>query len=535
MKNATPRWFQPQTKTKSKETQLLRLNHLLAELRQDNDIESILTAALEALQVSLKGDASALYMLGEDGQSIEQTRLHGVPAEYAAQIAQDYHGLPGETVLMTQQAVCIENVTKDHDYERLRMVRQQGWMALNLFPVGAREQAIGALVVYYRKPHRSNEQERQIGMAYASIIAMNLQNWRYANELRQYAIKMEQRVQERTAELQRAKERIEAILSSMPDAIFVLEKHKNLSLANLAGQELLAQALRESCDLFADDWLHHLQEQQVPSEKDVIQVGGRAYQGLASPLSIGDLDEGQVIVYRDVTRFRELDQLKTQFVSDVSHELRTPLANLTLYLDLLANIEDPDRRENYLQVLQRETGRLTRLIEDLLTISRLEAERMRVNIKSVDVNRMLAELAYDRGLMASGQGLKLLYEPAEGLPPIRTDPALLNQCLSNLLTNAINYTPPGGIVRLTSQLAPDDGGWLQIVVYDNGVGILPEEISQIFKRFYRGAASRQTNSPGTGLGLSISKEIVERMGGKLTVQSTSGQGSTFTIWLPTRA
>jgi signal transduction histidine kinase len=535
MKSTPPRWFHPPNNPIFKETQLLRLNHLLAELGQNNDIESIITAILEAIQVSLQGDASALYLLGEDGQSVEQTRLHGVPIDYAAQIAQDYHGLPGETVFMLQQPLCIENVAKEQGYERIRVIRQQGWMALNLFPVRAKEQAIGVMVVYYRKVHRAREQEQQIGMAYASIMAMNLQNWRYASELRQYAIEMERRVQERTAELQRAKERIEAILSSMPDAIFVLEKHKNLSLSNQAGQELLAQAIRESYDLFADDWLRHLQEQQAPSEKDVIQVGGRAYQGLASTLCIGGHNEGQVIVYRDVTRFRELDQLKTQLVSDVSHELRTPLANLTLYLDLLANIQDPARRENYLQVLQRETSRLTRLIEDLLTISRLEADRLRVNIKSVDVNRVLAELAYDRGLMATGQGLKLLYEPAEGLPQAHTDPALLNQCLSNLLTNAINYTPPGGMVRLISQMAPEPGSWLQISVCDNGVGIFPEELPQIFKRFYRGAASRQTNAPGTGLGLSISKEIIERMGGKLTVDSTPGQGSTFTIWLPVRA
>jgi signal transduction histidine kinase len=206
---------------------------------------------------------------------------------------------------------------------------------------------------------------------------------------------------------------------------------------------------------------------------------------------------------------------------------------LTLYLDLLANIQDPARRENYLQVLQRETSRLTRLIEDLLTISRLEAERVQINLKTLEVNRLLSELAYDRGLMASGQGLKLVYDPGEQLPPVQTDPALLNQCLSNLLTNAINYTPPGGLVRLSSRLDAGQSAWLQISISDNGVGILPEEITQIFNRFYRGAASRQTNAPGTGLGLSISKEIIERMGGRITVESTPGQGSTFTIWLPT--
>jgi signal transduction histidine kinase len=533
MKKFSFSWPHRDNTIPTKETQLLRLNRLLADLVQSNDLTITLQAILEAVQVSLAGDASALYLLGEDGRTVVKTHLYGVTAAYADQIASNYHGLPGEDLFQTRQAICIENTAHKDHYERLQFVRQNGWLALSLFPILVKEQAIGAMVVYYHQPHRANEQERQVGMAYASISGMTLQNERYAAQLRQDALKLEQRVQARTAELQMAKERIEAILSSMPDAIFVLEKEKKLSLVNRAGQELLAQAQEAGCDLFADNWLRQLYEQPSPSEKDVVQVKGRAYQALASPLHASEQDQGQVIVYRDVTRFRELDQLKTQFVSDVSHELRTPLANLTLYLDLLANIQDPARRENYLQVLQRETSRLTRLIEDLLTISRLEAERVQINLKTLEVNRLLSELAYDRGLMASGQGLKLVYDPGEQLPPVQTDPALLNQCLSNLLTNAINYTPPGGLVRLSSRLDAGQSAWLQISISDNGVGILPEEITQIFNRFYRGAASRQTNAPGTGLGLSISKEIIERMGGRITVESTPGQGSTFTIWLPT--
>ncbi|MFZ6026339.1 MAG: GAF domain-containing sensor histidine kinase [Chloroflexota bacterium] len=533
MKSFSIRWFQQQNRP-SKELQLLRLNRLLTELGRTNSIETILDTVLESIQVSLQGDASALYLLGEDGKTVEQTLLHGVSTDYAEKIADDYRGLPGETVLITRQAVCIENVTKNPDYgERLRFLQESGWTALYAFPILVKDEAIGAMVVYYHKTHRGKEQELQLGMAYASIVGMGLQNSRYAGELKRYAIDMSQRVRKRTAELQRAKERIEAILSSIPDAIFVIENN-TLSMANQAGHDLLAQATGEQINLFDKAWLQRLEEQQAPSEKDVIQIGGRFYQALASPLNFGDRNEGLVTVYRNVTRFRELDQLKTQFVSDVSHELRTPLANLTLYLDLLANIQDPERQNNYMQVLQRETSRLTRLIEDLLTISRLEAERVRVNIKRVELHRMLTELAYDRGLMASGQGLTLLYEPGGQPPSIHTDPELLNQCLSNLLTNAINYTPPGGTIRLICSQEKAADGWLLVKVADNGVGILPEELSQIFKRFFRGAASRQTSAPGTGLGLSISKEILERMGGNLTVESTPGQGSTFTIWLPMR-
>lgn len=534
MKTLSHHWLFHKVKRSSKEAQLLRLNHLLTELVQAGNIEEILETVLTSIEASLQGDASAIYLLGEDGKSIEQTRLHGVSPSYAQQITNNYQGLPGETVLLTGKPVYIENTLKSHTYgERLHFLANYGWLAIGIFPIRVKEQALGALTVYYRKPHRITTQERQLGMTYASIVGVSLQDSRYTRRLKEYATELEQHVQVRTAELQIAKEYMEAIISSMPDATFVLEKNRQLSLANQAGQELLAQAKQEEIDIFADEWLQHLSIEQTPSEKAIIQVGERFYQALSSHLYISEQDEGLVIVYRDVTRFRELDQLKSQFVSDVSHELRTPLANLTLYLDLISNIGDPRQHESYLQVLQRETGRLTRLIEDLLTISRLEAGRMKLSIKSVEIEQVLAELAYDRNLMASGQGLKLRYNPTKSLPIIKTDSALLNQCLSNLLTNAINYTPPGGSIQLKAELSHPDSEWLLIHIIDNGVGIPPEELSEIFNRFYRGTASRQTSAPGTGLGLSISKELIERMGGKLTVKSLPGQGSTFTIWLPT--
>jgi len=515
------------------ETQLFKLNRLLTDLVQVTDLESVLNNLLAASQETLSCDGSAIYLLGKDGQTIERTCLMGVSPEYASLIMQNYHELPGGTVLKTGEAVCIENVLSPGLYgDRLLFIVEYGWMALSIFPIQVKDQAIGALVAYYRQPHQTSTQERLLGASYASLIALNVQNVRYAAQLEQAAQTLSQRVKTRTAELQSSKERIEAILSSMPDAIFVLEDG-NLALANEAAQELLIQANIDQIDLFSDDWLKRLEKEEIPSEKAVIETGGRFYQALSSALCVGAQDIGRVIVYRDVTRFREIDDLKSQFVSDVSHELRTPLANLTLYLDLLGNIQDAEKRENYMQVLQRENKRLTVLIEDLLTISRLEAGRLQVKLESINVAKMLSELAYDRSLMASGQGLKLHYENPKHLPDVGADPVLLNQCISNLLTNAINYTPPGGTISVDVATSPvNNTEWVLISISDTGVGILPEELPHIFNRFYRGAASRQTNAPGTGLGLSISKELIEKMGGKLTVQSTPGQGSEFTIWLP---
>jgi signal transduction histidine kinase len=207
---------------------------------------------------------------------------------------------------------------------------------------------------------------------------------------------------------------------------------------------------------------------------------------------------------------------------------------MTIYLDLLANTNDPEKRRTHLDTLSRETSRLANLIEDLLTISRLEAGKVEINLRPFQINQLVRDLAFDRAMMADSRRLALQCEIMENLPPASGDERLLNQAISNLLTNAINYTPAGGSIYLKTAFVQSSGGeaCVTVEVSDDGVGILPEEIEHIFERFYRGSASKQTKAPGTGLGLPISKEIVERFGGKITVQSMPGKGSKFTVWLP---
>lgn len=295
----------------------------------------------------------------------------------------------------------------------------------------------------------------------------------------------------------------------------------------------MLQALAQELDLFSEKLLKGLSSGLLQPEDAVLEVGGYFYQASVSPFPAEQGRPGLVVNFHDVTRFRELDQMKTRFVSDVSHELRTPLTNLMLYLDLLVEaLEDPQKSASYLNTLRRETRRLSHLIEDLLMISRLESKRLAVNIKDVDVNRLLNDLAADRKMMAQRHSLTLQYTPAVDLPLVMADVNLLSQAISNLLTNAISYTPAGGTVVLSSGIEHDeDATWVTIRVTDTGVGIAQEEMPLIFDRFFRGSASRQTGAPGTGLGLAISRELIMLMEGHLTVESMPQAGSKFTIWL----
>ena len=226
-----------------------------------------------------------------------------------------------------------------------------------------------------------------------------------------------------------------------------------------------------------------------------------------------------------------MDHLKDQFASSVSHEFRAPLANMNMYLSLLESGR-PEKREQYLQTLHRETGRLESLIEDLLYISRLDTGAATAHNVPTELHPLIASMITDRADLAARQGLSLDYLPKFDLPPALAEVSMLAQVISNLMANARNYTPGGGMVTISTGLRTDDQGeWITITVQDTGPGIINTDRPRIFERFYRGEAGRRSGAPGTGRGLSICRQVVEKMEGRLTVDSTAGQGATFTVWL----
>ena len=228
-----------------------------------------------------------------------------------------------------------------------------------------------------------------------------------------------------------------------------------------------------------------------------------------------------------------LSGIKDEFVSNVSHELRTPITNLKLYLKLLA--QRPENSARYVDTMSRDTGRLERIIEDLLFLSRLYQERIAINFAQVDLNTLVADTVSDRLLLAESQGLSLTPDTDPDLPPVSADESLLNQVLSILLTNALNFTPDGGQIRVGTQIRESEGKqWVGFRVSDTGPGISHKDQQRLFERFFRGEAGRNSGTAGTGLGLAIAKEIVDRHEGEIEVESSGipGEGVTLTVWLP---
>ncbi len=226
------------------------------------------------------------------------------------------------------------------------------------------------------------------------------------------------------------------------------------------------------------------------------------------------------------------DKAKSQFLSSVSHELRTPLTSLRLYLGLLKR-GPGHKQEEYLESLTRETDRLQTLIESLLNISRLDLGKTQAHLQPTDLNDLLQILAKDREKLFAERGLKLTVSAAPDLPATAADPKLIEQVATNLLTNAMNYTPTGGEVGMGTALASTENDtWVTFYVQDNGPGISESEQRQLFERFFRGSAGLNSSAAGTGLGLAICKEIMELHHGRITLNSAENQGCTFKVWLP---
>jgi signal transduction histidine kinase len=216
-------------------------------------------------------------------------------------------------------------------------------------------------------------------------------------------------------------------------------------------------------------------------------------------------------------------------VSDVSHELRTPVTNLKLYVELLARGK-PEKREQYMQTIMEQANRLAQLVEDILNLSRLELRGASIELGPVELNALVEQVVVAQQPRAEAAGLALSFEPVANLAAVRGERNQLAQVITNLVANAINYTPVGRVRVSTCWDEARRRACLQ--VEDTGVGIGPADMPHLFERFYRGQQTGQSDIPGNGLGLAITKEIIDLHGGAIEVDSRLGEGSTFRVWLP---
>ncbi len=261
-------------------------------------------------------------------------------------------------------------------------------------------------------------------------------------------------------------------------------------------------------------------------------LSGRVFQGFTSPvIDDGGTAIGRVWTLRDVTKQRELDRLKDEFIATVSHELRTPLTSMMGFLEMLREGEAGElgeEQQRFLAIVYRSSERLQRLVGDLLFVGRLDANGLELHPGPVSLDEIARDALESHAALARSRELELVTELAP-MPPLRGDPERLGQLVGNLVSNALKFTPAGGRVRARTFL---EGEKAVIEVEDTGIGIPAAELPRVFERFFRSSIATEHAIPGTGLGLVISKAIAEAHGGTIAVRSEVGRGTCFRVELP---
>ncbi|MGE5674530.1 MAG: two-component system histidine kinase PnpS [Mycobacterium leprae] len=344
-------------------------------------------------------------------------------------------------------------------------------------------------------------------------------------------------LQYRLVELEQEKGRLEAILTNMADGVLLMDSRRHITLMNPAAEAVFGIPAAEALGKDHLEITHHFDLDDAL--QSVLETGQPQTQEIrrARPVEmilearLAPAGTGVLLVMRDVTRSRKLEQMRTEFVSNVTHELRTPLTAIHGFAETLLEgaLEDPDTARHFVGIIQRESTQLKNLIEDLLDLSRIESGKMKIKKEPVAIGLLLTETAGRFAARAAELGLRFSLNVPPELPAIGGDPQRLAQVLVNLIDNALKYTPSGGSVTVT---AADTGSTVTITVADTGIGIPQVDLPRIFERFYRVDKARSRATGGTGLGLSIVKHIVEAHGGSISVASTVGQGTSFAFTLP---
>jgi signal transduction histidine kinase len=260
----------------------------------------------------------------------------------------------------------------------------------------------------------------------------------------------------------------------------------------------------------------------------IVEHRGRALAVTAAPL--GSNADGVVWTVRDMSERARLERAKSEFVATASHELRSPLTSIKGFVELLDRSPEnmSARQREFVDIILRSTDRLVDLVNDLLDVARIEADRVEINRRPIDVGEAVREVAELMGPRLAEKGQHLSVYVAPTLPLALADPGRVRQIVANLLTNAHMYTDKEGRIHIGVEA---DRAWVQLVVQDSGVGMTDEETERVFERFYRGADGGRSG-PGTGLGLSIVKSLVEMHHGQIEVDSEPGHGTTFRVLLP---
>ncbi len=353
---------------------------------------------------------------------------------------------------------------------------------------------------------------------------------------------MSEQIRLRIEEITSSKLRLEAVLLSMFEGVMVVDLEGTILLMNQTLKDFLL--IRENpvgrkplevirnieIQEIVDSTLQIKQSVQsrqitllLPQEKILLVH--------ATSIVREGKTEGAVLVFHDITNLRRLEKMRQDFVANVSHELRTPVSSIKGYAETLLEgaLEDKENARDFLKIIYSDSDRLAKLIDDLLDLTKIESEKLKMELKPCVISPVVERVVSGVNKQAKDNLITIKMDIPREIPNILADEVRIAQVLLNLIDNAIKYNKEKGFVIIS---AKDKDGFIQIDVSDTGVGIPEEDLPRLFERFYRVDKARSRELGGTGLGLSIVKHIIQEHQGEISVQSVLGQGSTFSFTIP---
>lgn len=349
-------------------------------------------------------------------------------------------------------------------------------------------------------------------------------------------------IREQVAELSFAKNRLETVLNYMVSGVLLLNSKGEILLANPAAETIFAFKTSEVIGRHNLEVVrnYHLNEKVHETLKtgEVVTVDlqtifpeEKVLRAYFVSLPGDSATRGVLIILHDITAMRQVEQIRTEFVANASHELRTPLTSIKGFAETLLDgaLDDPVARQRFVSIIDQEAERLTRLVDDLLDLARIESKKVKMVMKAVNLRSLVMDIHDELNNRLHKTGLELSVQIPENFPAAKGDQDWLHQVFLNLIDNAIKYSPQGGTITVQGV---DKGRELLLEIQDQGVGIPKEDLPRIFERFYRVDKARSRQMGGTGLGLSIVKHVIENHGGKIGIRSKIGAGTTVWFTLP---
>ena len=499
------------------------------------EMESVLREALTLIADRLNLSHTQVYLVNADSETLV---LRAATSPGGQNLVSEGFALPLDSTSLVVSAArdgeskVAQDVTSDPLFLKTPQLLTIGCAGAIPLKVGRR--TIGVLYVQSKEPDRLDSQIVDLLHTLGDQMAVGLRNAQLYEELQGYAEELEARVEERAAVIQAQYAQLQAILNSTTDGIVVTGDGGEIVLINSIAEEWLTQSLSPDEADEIREAARELAAAADEREERILELTGLDLQLRAAPVSGSEGEAATAVVaIHDVSHLKTLDRMKSRFVSNVSHELRTPIATIKLLVHLMQ--KQPENWDDYIDSLAEEAEYQAQLVEDILEISRVDAGRIDLEPEITHLGQLVETTVERHTTEANRRELDLVCQ-LDGGALAWVDRHRMMQVFNNLIANALRYTPTGGEIIVSTGCARHAGrSWATVTVSDSGMGIPEDELPHIFERFFRGERPRAVQISGTGLGLAIVQEIIELHGGQIQVESTAGEGSTFTVMIPLAA